>query len=262
MRLATRADLVLSNSKHAELFQRMMSKGARDTLCSMVDWGCGQLQYFNNDNKVLLDEFVKSYSQIRFEEAEQTKDTEQYVKLIVGAGVGPKKIPGFKPKTADDVIRAMSLDLLFDNNWAHSMSIQVRNRVGDITQAEDLYNWITSKFVLTYFTKADLGKIADMAKLASFEYIKDIAMQPYIINDRDRRHIAYLYEAVVSRLTADQTLSRQSAVINRANDTKLGQLKLFAEESNYKIPIKPDPDFKERSERDREYIDILRDLDN
>jgi hypothetical protein len=261
MQLGSRAKLVIEQSKHAATFHPHMTVDARNMLEAMIDWGCTQLQLFGMSNAALMDKFVERYNQIRFEEAEQMFDTAQYIKLIVGTPGGAKKTPKYKPKTQDDVIAVMCLDLLFDESWRNNNSVNSRHNVGNISHHSELYNWLSRTFCLSDFSRSELGKVAHMASLYDIQKIKEIAQQPSIFGQKGTRNINYLYGAVIKDHDAEKTLSRQNASQVKTSADKLQQLGQMAEEAHTKTPLKPDPDRVARWERERAFIDVWRDLD-
>jgi hypothetical protein len=257
MRLKSAIEATIKLSPNGRTFLRSMSHGCRDTLYSMIEWGNTKANLFGNVNN-MMSRFAKRFDQIRFEEAEQVYDMEQYVKIIVGVP-GDKKNPGLKHlKTDKDVLDAMSLDLLFNPDWAHITNMKKRNRVGNITQHAELYNWIVDNFVLGDFTHYDISKIAEMGQLCSLDTIKKEAQQ---IQDTDKKNIPYLYAIIRGVNSRDEALQRKSQAKEDANILRLAKLLEI-------VSVKDSQPFTSRAnaleewEREKEYLDILRSLDS
>lgn len=258
MKLKGTAETTLKLAPNRQLFMRPMSIGARDCLMGMIEWGCSKLTLFNHNPNNLMTRFGEKFDQIRFEEAEQIWDTEQYVKIISGTP-GDKKNPGLKVKTDEDVLGAMCLDVLFSDQWAHNNSIKRRNRVGDITQVSEIYKWLIQNFMTADFTQTDLGKMAEMGRLVTLDVVKREAQK---IGDPDKRHIAYLYTIIRNVSSREEVAQYKSDIKDRQNDQKLAQLGSLLVDSENKLAMRPDPDRVKRWEQEREWLDALRDINN
>lgn len=239
------------------LFKRPMSRGARDTLSAMLEWGCRHAGLFNNNQSMLMAEFCKHYNQIQFEAAEQEFDTEQYVKLLTGIA-GAKGRPGIKPKTKEELLEYMTMAKLADSQWTHDNGMRRRNRVGDITQVADLYNWLVDYYLTNDFTIYDVNKIAEMGRSCKPEIVKREAQQ---ITDPDKRNIPYLY-AIVRGITSREEITKfRDSIKTNENNSKLARLAAIAVDAQTKVVHQMDPDQREKWEQDRAFVDLLRDLD-
>lgn len=258
MRFKGAADLAVKTAPNSTLFMRNMSNGARELLNDLITWGLKHTALFGTSSRDVMVAFGPRFNQLRFEQAEQKYDTKMFLGLITGIPAGKNKKPGIKVKTPDDVLAALSLDLLFDSTWVHNHPVHMRQRVGDIGQYKEIYDWIVDKFVDCDITGYDLGRISEMGQDGTtVEILKNAANG---IED-SKRNVPYLYTVVKGILQRNESAGRKSAAADSQNDLKLAQLGALAVEAPNKIPMKPDPDRKARWERERQFIDALRDLD-
>jgi hypothetical protein len=247
VRLTSAADSMLKFAPNKQLFQRPMSFGSRDLLLGLIEWSRTKLHLFGNRPDILMINFGKVFDQVKYENAEQTYDIEQYLKLV----------PTLKSKTEADILDILSLKLLFNEEWNHTNNIKRKLHVGDITQYTELYNWVVDKFVLVDFNRYDLDKIVEMGRLATLEVIKREAQH---VHDPDKKSISYLYAIIRNVSSKDEVMQYRADIIDVANKEKLAQLSDFANGAEDKIPFKSDPDFLKKQQSDRELIDILRKL--
>lgn len=256
MRLTTKADLVIKMAVNSKTFTRPKSFGAHDTMCGLVDWACTKLALFNNTPDNLMLEFGKVFDQIKYEEAEQTYDTEQYVKIVRGTP-GDKKNPGAKVKTAEDIMNIMSLNLLMSDNWAHDNCIKVKPRTATISQHTQLYNYIVDKFAVGNFSLSDLNKIADMGMICDINTVIKEASQ---VIDIDKRSVAYLYAIIRSVASREETVKARSNVQDQINARRTLQLVEFSTAALEKEKFISDADSPNKWEIERTFAEVLRDL--
>lgn len=251
------AAAMIMSAPDQNVFRRPMSSGARALLAAMLEWGASFVSYFGGPRN-LMTEFCASFNQIRFEEAEQMYQTDMYVKIVVGS-VGVKTRPGVKPKTKAEVLAVMTLEKLFDQNWSHGHSIPSKHRMGDITQAADIYNWLVDYFLLGDFSPGDVGKIAEMGRMCKLDIVRHDALE---IPETDKHTIPYLYAKVRNNLSRDEITKSREQIKDVENLKKLAALGSLAMGVEEKIAHKFDQDQKKKWQIEREFADLLRTLDN
>lgn len=259
MRLKGKIEATIKLAPNGAMLMKPMSHTCRDLIYGLLEWGCGKLQYFGQNANNLITRFCEQFNQISYEDTCQTYNTEQFLKVIVGIP-GNKKDPGVKVKNAEDVLDIMWLRPLDDSSWVNSHNIDRTNcKIGELAQHIELYNWIINQFIDGDFTKYDLNKIIEMGRLCSFETIKKEAQQ---IKDVDKRNIPYLYAIIRSTSSKNDYKQEREAVANTANDIKLSELIELATEAETKVPYVSNPNSLEKWVKDREFIDILRKIND
>lgn len=249
----------LSNNARAALsafpqntFSKPMSKKARILLNGVLDWGyqwSGKCYKSSNPSRDCYKAFIDAYAPIKFEDACHRFDMSTYITLLNKS---------YKPNKADSLLDLMTLKNLDNQSWVNESGLKVNvNRVGFLSaeRTVELYNWLTSNFLITDFTEMELNKTCEISgDQYSLETVKQEATR---IADPDKRTISYLYAIVRDVTSREQVLRSRERAMESRNEERLKAL--FADTGPKKQHETPDK--TAQWEREREYIDILRDLD-
>jgi hypothetical protein len=209
------------------VFDKPMSKKARILLVDMLNWVNESNLKFGGF-KQCFTEIIKLYNPGDFEHWCHIYDMSKYM----------KKIPSSKKmKTKGDVIYWFEFMNLHDDNWVREAELSLNpNRVGNLQNCVEIYNWLTSNWLYTDFTEYDLNKIAQMGHdNIGLDLIKTEARQ---ITDRDKHNIPYLYAVVDGKA---KTAKAATAIENKELDgyrKKMQQLYVLAKESTIKLPMR------------------------
>lgn len=249
----------LSNNARAALsafpqntFSKPMSKKARILLNGVLDWGyqwSGKCYKSSNPSRDCYKTFIDAYTPIKFEDACHRFDMSTYITLLNKS---------YKPNKPENLMDLMLLKNLDIQSWVNESGLKVNvNRVGFLgtERTAELYTWLTGNFLMTDFTEVELNKISE---ISSDKYsISTIKQEAGRIADPDKKTVSYLY-AIVRDVTArEEVLRGRERVMDSRNEERLRSL--FADTGPKQQHETPDKAAQWR--RDRDYIDILRDLD-
>ncbi len=243
---------LLLNAPDIVAFNKPMSKDARKLLEDMIIWGtnkASQLYKVPNPSLACIRDFAAQYQPIKFEEVCHYFELKTYIGIINKA---------YKPNKIENLLNVMLLKNLDDGNWVSEHSIQLKPlRVGSLTNEKttQLYDWLTTFFVMTDFTAAEINKIAELStEEFNFQVIKDAANG--ITNDEQKK-ISYLY-AIVRDVT-----SRQQVAQGREHAMDIRYAEKLAKIMTYGGPkIQHDnPDRAEQWRREREWLEALKDIE-
>ncbi len=243
---------LLLNAPDIVSFNKPMSKDARKLLEDMITWGtsrASQIYKVSNPSLVCIRDFAAEYQPIKFEEACHYFDLKTYMTIVNKA---------YKPNKIDNLLNVMLLKNLEDSNWVSEHSIPLKPlRVGSLTNEKtmQLYDWLTTFFVTTDFTAAEINKMAELGTDEfNFQVIKDAANG--IVNDEQKK-ISYLY-AVVRDMTSRQQVAH---VHEQAMGARYAEK--LAKVMSYGGPkIQHDStDKTEKWRREREWLEALKDIE-
>lgn len=247
---------MLMAAPDSNVFKTPMSYGARDTLAKLLDWSSKYVALYGNNPRAMMADFIKAYSQLRYEEAQQAYDVEAYVKVVVPAQ-GVKSRPGLKPKTQEELMSILSLEKLFDQQWSSTHGINKKNRVGDISQCGELYSWLINNFVTGDFPISDLNNIAHMGRMCDIDIIKREARN---IAELDKHTVPYLFAVVRGVTSRDEIKKARGGMADDANNKKLIAIFTSAIEGQNKTIHTFDPDTTEKWKMEREFVELARKL--
>lgn len=250
----------LSNNARAALsafpqntFSKPMSKKARILLNGVLDWGyqwSGKCYKSSNPSRDCYKAFIDVYTPIKFEDACHRFDMSTYITLLNKS---------YKPNKPDGLLDLMLLKNLEDQTWVNNSGLKSNvNKVGVLTseKAVELYFWLTNSFLITDFTEMELNKISEISgDRYSLATIKQEADR---IGDQDKHTISYLYAIVRDATSREEVLRGKEKTMESRNEERLRVL--FADTGPKQQHTTPDK--TAQWQRERDYIDILRDIDN
>lgn len=237
-------------------FKRAMSKRARRLLECMLEWSNFYHMKWGG-NHAFMGAFGPEFDALVYENICHAFKVESYFPQFTKTKIR-KAVPG-EFKTKEDVLRAMRLEHFQDRAWISELDLKESAKQVmslETPRAHQVYNWLTTNFVITDFSEDDLNKIAMLGDdRYTLEMIKREATK---IHDVQKRSIAYLY-AIVRDVTDREEYSRKGLrSAQEKNDELVKQLFRFEAEAKNKLVHPRDEDMRSKWEQERAFIDILR----
>lgn len=217
-------------------FDSPMSKYARKLLAIMIEW--------QKLKPNILNKFAEIFDPIVYEETCHRYKVYNYATLL----------KEYKPKTEEEIMRALTLANLKDNDWLSRLEVS-GHRVGLISKprSAEVYRWLTTNFLMTDFNESDLNRIAELGEEKySFELIKQEAAK---ILDPNKHNMQYLYAIIFDITEKGRIVDSRTEKLDKKYADKLS--KLLATDSEPKQRFTFDGDEEDRWKRERQYLDIL-----
>jgi hypothetical protein len=214
----------------------------------MFQWSMGVSN--NIDNTKLYSQMANEYTPIIYEEACHTYNLDTYP---------GKQIPAMNAASASkfaDALDYMLLKNLKDRTWLASSNINMNpHRVALLStpEAETVYTWLTTRYLLTDFSDQELNKLAELSS-SNFDF-DTIKQHANAVTDASKRSIAYLYavvrdESIKSKAIKDRLLKEEQDQKNKLIDT----LQYY---NSPKTPFIIDTDYIDQLDKESVYIEEL-----
>ncbi len=234
------------------IFDKPMSKDARKLLIDIIKWSsvhshaCFKVP---NPQLACIRAFAAEYNVIKFEEACHRFNLKTYGTLIG---------KHFKPNKVENLMNVMLLRNLDDRSWVQNNNIESNvNRIGALSNDRtiEVYNWLTTYYILTDFTGSDLNKIVDMGgDEYNLQRIKDEANR---ITEHEKKTIPYLHAIMKDVVAREAAVRSKERVVGSHYEERLQKVFSYG---GPKIQH-ANPDKAAEWRREREWLDTLIDLD-
>ena len=241
---------VLLSNPDIQVFNKPMSKDARRLLEDILTWGYGKTSScfkVPNPGIIYIRAFIAEYKPIKFEEACHNYDMKPYVALI-------NKL--YKPNKVENLMNLVLLKNLDDESWLQSNTLKINHRVGSLQtdRAIELYNWLTTYYVMTDFTGFDLNKIVELSgEEFDLKTIKDEANK---VTDSDKKNISYLYAIIRDVMSREQVVRTREKAMDSHYDERLKKVFSYCGPKT----VYDNPDKTAEWERERMWIDAAKDM--
>jgi hypothetical protein len=233
-------------------FNTPMSKKGRLLLDSIIEYAIkhssSKIKKVSNPSIQFMQAFIDVYEPLVYEEACHKYDVQQLVTAVC------KK----SPRAIDELVSIATLSVLNDQAWMRDNPLTLRNSVGSLSDHNTgiIYKWLTNNYVLTDFSEHDLNKIAQMG--TEGYNLEDIKSEAGNVLDNSKKNISYLYAIIVDVTNRAGVIRNKEKAIDQRYENKLREM--LATSSTPKIQHYSQ-DKKADWEREREYINVLLDLD-
>lgn len=229
-------------------FSRPMSHRARKLLTRMFQWSMATSH--NIDKSKLYSEFATLYTPILYEDACHKFNLDTYP---------GKQLPGMNAAAASKyqvVLDNLLLKNLKDKAWLETSNIKLNPyKVALLTSpdAEEIYYWLTTRWLLIDFADSELNKLAEMANA---DYgLQAVQNTAATIVDHDKKNVSYLYAILRDTVLRNKAVSANLAAVE--DEQKLNLKKSLEFYNTPKTPFVTDLDFINKLDREYTYIEEL-----
>lgn len=237
---------------------RPMSRKAKRLLVSMLDWSKQYHVKLWGSVADFMKDFYNEFEPLHYEEICHRFNIDHHLTKMKSGKAGI--IPG-SHKTKRQVLDSMRLDHFESMKWIQDSALQDNGkRIGSITnlQAIEVYEWITTNFLLTDFSEDDLNRIISLGdEKFSFATVKREALK---IHDADKRSMAYLYAIVRDLTIKEEAMRAKNVDIVSSQEFKLKSIIEIASEASTKMVHKTDQDATKRWQHELSILESIKDI--
>jgi len=254
MKLITDQTIVLflgkcTNRQLVSKLDTPMSHGARKLLLRMLHW-LHKITSTDTQSQVqCITLFLEGYSPLDYEFMSHKFNLNSYPPDSKTLLKIDKKLDRVK-----QTVSYMLLTNLSNREWVDDNNIEkkVAVPISSVQSAVDIYNYVTTKFLLTDFNDFDLNKIFEM----DFQKISiDTIKKEAVCIDIQKRNVSYLYAVVRDSSIKDSVIRSRTRETEDARKEALSRV--IESASADKTPFEVDAKRLDTLARLRIYTDVL-----
>jgi hypothetical protein len=211
-----------------------MSRNARTLLDNILTAIMQKGVIYGAGRNQLLDKFVEGYLPTLYEDAVLSYEFKGLMKAINDS----KLVKPTKRGQEEEYIAIAHLRPLKDKIWSVPERPQTQFSFSNRVSWSEVYEYITSAFLLEDFLEFDLIKLSEIAKTTSLEDVKDACRK---IEDPGKKVIPYLYRVIKN----EAVVTAEQIKVIHANDNKNSSIisEMMSIASSKSAPVGYDPNW-------------------